>query len=92
MNDEKESLARLRRIETRVTQIALAMGVATQAQKPQFSEAKSRVVVPSRHTTLQELLACVPKYWKNPVEVYIGDELLTTLQCNAMNSNEKGAQ
>ena len=88
---ESEILARVRRTETRVTQLCLAAGISTQAQKPEFNPAKSRVLVPSRHTTLQELLASIPKDWKNPVEVYIGSELLVTVHA-ATSGDEKGAQ
>lgn len=88
----KEILARTRRTETRVTQIAVALGVTTQAQRPEFNPIKSRVVVPSVHSSLREILDSIPKDWKNPVEVYIGDELLTTVQRTAVSGDEKGAQ
>ena len=81
---EQETLARTRRIETRVTQIAMALGVATQAQKPEFNPVTSSVRVPSVHSSLRELLDSIPKEWKKPVRLYIGgDDLFVEVRRTA---------
>ena len=80
---DDEVLSRTRRIETRLTQLMLAMGVDTQAQKPIFMRAEpetnARVVIPSRHTSMKEVLDTVPKSCDGPVELFVGDKHVATL-------------
>jgi len=79
-SDTQEILSRSRRIETRLTQLMIRLGVDTTAQKPEFDPVTSSVRVPSVHSSLHELLDSVPKEWKKPVRVCIGDDLLVVVQ------------
>ena len=72
MPELTEDTKRLRRIETRVTQLAIALGIPTRAQKPAFDPEKASVVVPSMHSSLQEILDSIPEGWHRPVTVRIG--------------------
>ena len=71
MPELTEDTKRLRRIETRVTQLAIALGIPTRAQKPVFNPDKASVVVPSMHSSLQEILDSIPVDWHRPVTVSI---------------------
>jgi hypothetical protein len=79
-NPEREVVDRLRRIETRVTQIAIASGVRTDHERPVFHADvrtdTARITVPSQHTSLKEILDSVPPGWQGSAGVYIGNELL----------------
>lgn len=72
-----EIAARTRRLETRLTSFLVQQGVATQAQKATFRE--DRIQAPSPHVSLKELLEAVPADWEGPIKVFVGDELLCTL-------------
>ena len=78
---EAEILARVRRVETRLTQLMVALGVDTRSQKPVFESDHGYVVVPSKHTSLREILDSVPDSWRGSFRVFIGSELLATLEC-----------
>lgn len=69
---EEETLARTRRIETRLTQLLIGMGIGTKADKPVFDQAHRLVRVPSMHSSLQEILDSIPEGWQGPVGVCIG--------------------
>jgi len=77
----EEILQRTRRTETRLTQLMIAMNVETQAQKASFYEdadGQARILVPSRHTPLKEILDSIPDRWQGMIDVYIGvDRVLT---------------
>lgn len=79
---KNEELQRLRRIETRLTQLMVAMGVGTQAQKPDFEPHQvSRggvLTVVSPHTSLREMLDAIPMRGER-VEVQIGEEHIATI-------------
>ncbi len=83
-----EELQRLRRIETRITQFMVAMGVdVVGAQKPQFKQinnafgARGVVIAPSMHTSMKELLDCIPKTWGDaPVDIMLGDQLIAHIR------------
>lgn len=66
---ELETLDRVRRIETRLTQTMVALGVPTQAAKAQFED--GRVTLPSRHSSLMEAVDCIPRSWIGPVDVFV---------------------
>lgn len=77
-----ETLQRVRRIETRLTALSVAMGVATGAQKPTFHElgqglAELRLCSP--HTTIKEITDALPSGWEGQVGLMLGDEYLTSL-------------
>ena len=76
---DNEALSRLRRIETRLTQLMVGLGIDTRTQKPMFDPSKSRVVVPSMHSSIQEITAAIPKDWTKPVELRIGGTCVGTL-------------
>lgn len=77
---EEEILSRTRRIETRLTQFMIGMGVHTQGQKPSFDQASSQVRIPSMHSSLQELLDSIPQGWQGPIRVCIGDKQLAVIE------------
>ena len=77
-NDD-EMLQRVRRIETRLTQLMLAQGVSTQAQKPKFDSKTSTLQVPSRHTSLMECTKAIPNGWDRPVRILVGGDLVAVL-------------
>jgi hypothetical protein len=68
---EAETLDRVRRVETRLTQLMIQLGVETQRQKPEFNPLRSEVKVPSPHSSLQEILDSLPKEWQDPIGVCI---------------------
>lgn len=74
---ETEVLDRVRRIETRVTKMAIAMGLPNQAQRPVFSA--GRIHITSPHTSLHELRTAIPEGWTGLVEIYIGNDHVSTL-------------
>lgn len=51
-----EAIARLRRIETRVTVFMEAQGVASQTQRPEMC-ADGTIKVPTHNTSIQDILA-----------------------------------
>jgi len=77
--DEKELLQRTKRIETRLTQFMIAQGVTTEHKRPVVEPGNpTRVVVPSRHTTLSEIMAVIPA-GGGPVDIMIGDDWLARM-------------
>ena len=84
---EIETLQRVRRIETRLTQFMIAQGVTTGAQQPAFDpgniQGRATVVVPSRHSTLAEVVGAIPPSFVGPVDVMISGELIATLDRSA---------
>lgn len=73
-----ETVERCRRIETRVTQIAIGLGIRTDQQRPEFdagsiSGGPASVKLPSPHSSLKEIIDSIPPGWHEPVEVFIGD-------------------
>lgn len=82
-SDRDEILARLRRIETRVVQHMTAVGIDTRSQKPVFTrnpDGSSRIMVPSPHTSLKELLDSVPDTCEGPVDVFMGDDRVACIR------------
>jgi len=86
MSRASEELQRLRRIETRVTQMMVALGIDV-GQKPVFKmvdvagEKREAAVVdlPSPHSSLKEVLDNIPASWDGPVGVFVGDRLVATI-------------
>ena len=79
----RETLSRVRRIETRLTSALIALGVRTDAQKPEFTPAKgsklAQIHAPSRHSSLSELIASTPKDFAGSVEILVGSDCVATL-------------
>lgn len=69
---EEETLARTRRIETRLTQLMIGLGIGTKADKPVFNQEHNTIRVPSMHSSLQEILDSIPEGWQGPIRVCIG--------------------
>ena len=74
---EREIIDRLRRMETRLTRYLDQNGFDIRTGKPKFE--KGRLTIPSPQSSLKECLDAVPKDWAQPVDVYVGDDYLTTL-------------
>lgn len=72
-----EMLSRVRRIETRLTQTMIALGVSTEAQRPVFDHGV--ITLPSRHCSVKEILDIIPDTWDGPVGVLIGDDRVATI-------------
>lgn len=74
-----EVLQRVRRIETRLTQTMLVLGINTSAQKPEFDADNGTITLPSPHTSMREILENIPTTWDGPVGVFVGDRQVVTL-------------
>lgn len=78
-----EAIARLRRIETRVTQLAIAAGIMTQSTPPVFhmsTPARSAYVeLPSPRAALDGVIDAIPVGWAGPVALRFKGELIGTL-------------
>lgn len=87
MSRPDETLQRVRRIETRLTQLMVAMGVDTMSQKPKFGiydipgedREVAAINLPSPHSSLKEALDIIPATWEGPVRVFVNDELVAVL-------------
>lgn len=76
-----ETLQRLRRIETRVTEVAIAMGVGQGAQKPEYrSGYPGKIILPSPHASIASILEALPDRSVGEVDVFVGETYLTTLR------------
>lgn len=75
---------RVRRLETRITQFLVANGIPTQSQKPRFIAGMpngiARLELPSRHSSMQEILDNIPNTWDGVVGVFVGDDLVATIE------------
>lgn len=80
---EVEILQRTRRIETRLTQTMIALGIPTDSNKPTFDpgniQGAATVVLPSRHTSFAEVVAAIPDTFRGPVSVVVGGDKLGVL-------------
>lgn len=74
-----ETLQRVRRIETRLTTLSIAMGVHTDTQKPIFNADARSLVVPSIHCSLKEIIDSLPQGWHEPVKVFVGASEVATI-------------
>ena len=79
---EVEMLQRVRRIETRVTTMMIAMGVDSSATKPVFDN--GRLTLPSKHCSVKEILEAIPADWGGPVGLLIGDERLAEIDIHSL--------
>ncbi len=84
---EQESLERLRRIETRITTVGIALGVPMGTDKPRFdpsdsvAQGRARMFLPSIHCSFSEIIKTLPPNWvgTDPVDLYIGSDLVGTV-------------
>ena len=78
---EQEILQRARRIETRLTQFMIGMGLDTMRQQATFKPGSpGQIEIPSRHTSIKEILSCLPPNSVGEVEVVIDGDLIATLK------------
>lgn len=80
----REVSDRARRIETRLAQTMIFLGVPLSTQKPDFhqhanNKRRATINLQSRNTALSEILACLPSGWAGEARVMIGAEHVTTL-------------
>jgi hypothetical protein len=75
---EVETLQRTRRIETRLTQLMIAMGVHTDAQRPIFNA--GALILPSAHCSMKEIVDSIPPDWHGPVGVFVGTDKVATIR------------
>jgi hypothetical protein len=78
-----ELLQRVRRIETRVTQLLVAAGIDS-GKKPVFvagppGSTSATILLPSPHSSMKEILDNIPEKWEGPVEVMIGTIVVATI-------------
>ena len=81
---QREMLSRTRRIETRLTQTMVALGIDTQAQQPTFEErpnACGLLSIPSLHTSIKQIMAALPAKWDGWVDIIHNGELVATMDC-----------
>lgn len=79
-----ETLARTRRIETRLTKFIQRTGGEPPVDQCTFVQDRdirnhAVVRVPSRDVPLQEILSVVPSGWRGEVQIYIGDDRICTI-------------
>jgi hypothetical protein len=87
MSRPDETLQRVRRIETRLVQTMVALGVDITTNKPEFIPSMefdnsdgASIVLPSPHTSMKEVLDNIPASWDGPVGVFVGDNKVATIQ------------
>lgn len=73
----QEIADRARRTETRVTKVANHLGVDAGGEMPILSDDRSRIFVPSRKASIDDIMLVAPA--AATVDVYCGDDYLFTL-------------
>lgn len=78
---ERETLDRVRRIETRLTKLGQAMGVDVGGGQPMWDTVRGVAVVPTPNCSIKGILAVIPQgYRERGADVYVGDEYLMTVR------------
>lgn len=72
-----EILDRVIRMETRLMKYFKFAGFDGQGKRPEFVDGK--LIAPSADCSLRDCVDAIPKDWNYPVEVFVGDDYLTTL-------------
>ncbi len=67
-----ETLSRTKRIETRLTQLMIGLGVDTRTQKPAYDAHNNTLAVPSIHSSLKEILDNLPENCHDEIQVFLG--------------------
>lgn len=75
--ERNEVVDRLRRIETRLMKYFEHVGFEAQGKAPEFVD--GRIQAPSPAVPLKDCIESIPPDWEGPVEVYVGDDYLITL-------------
>lgn len=79
---EQQTLDRVKRIETRITTMALALGVNMPMQKPTFDKQPGEhatLDLPSINTTVKSIRAALPNGFTGRVILRIGGEMILTM-------------
>lgn len=80
---DQELIQRVRRIETRLTRLLIGLGIETEAKRPVFDAGsiggQARLTLPSHHCSIKEVMSAVPKGFAEPVELYVGDDRVASL-------------
>ncbi len=85
-NEEREVRDRVRRIETRLTILAKALGVEVGGAPVLWNVAGERVQVATPNSSLAEILRAIPgRRQDETVDVYIRDEYVATVFTNSRN-------
>lgn len=76
VTSEAETLARVRRIETRLTKVANYLNIDVGGAKPTWDPHHKRIVIESPNCSLADLFKAVPLHVKDLelVQVYIGSQ------------------
>lgn len=78
--NDREILDRTRRIETRLTVLAKALGINVGGGTPVWNEESGRIQAPSPNCSLSECLKVIPPGMKdNDIDVYVGHDYLLTI-------------
>lgn len=72
----EETLDRSRRTETRVTKIANHLGVEAGGNKPVFNDTTRTLDIPSRKTSLDDIIAAIGDRPGGSIAVYCDGQLL----------------
>lgn len=81
---EIETRDRVRRIETRLTQTMIALGIRTDVKRPEFScepgnGGNATLSLPSVHSSAKEIIDSIPDTCDGPVKVVLGNNVLFTV-------------
>lgn len=80
LHDEVEIRDRVRRIETRLTVLANALGIDVQGSVPSWNSDLEIVQVPTPNCSLKSILSAVPRRLRgHQIPVCIGSEYLVTV-------------
>jgi hypothetical protein len=79
MEPERETLERVRRIETRITKIGNSLGIDVGGGKPVWHP-EGRILLPSPNCSLGEVLKAIPDSERdNDVDIYVAGDYLATI-------------
>jgi hypothetical protein len=84
MPQNDETLSRVRRIETRLTQLMIGLGIGTHTQKPAFEVQTGHLVLPSLHSSIKEILDSLPEGCSVPVQLVIGGKPVGVLHVEGL--------
>lgn len=80
---EQEVLERVRRIETRITTLAIGLGVDMNTQKPEFDKQPGEhatLTLPSINSSLKEIMKAVPPGFTGRAVLVIGGETIGQIE------------
>lgn len=80
---EQQTLDRVKRIETRITTLAIGLGVEMGTQKPVFAKEPGEyatIELPSHNSSLKEIMAAVPAGFTGRIELRIGGDTIGQIE------------